>query len=163
MERGFTLHEVMLVCGILGFLLLLSLPSLQTYRHRFQLQQAADDLTQLVRSARLYAIANNHVVWVGAAYNGEVCMWFDEQRPANCTTTGKLANSPAPQVRVNPEFGNFKATRFFPGSGMAGFVQGRFELFHEALPEESLRIVVSSLGRIRTCAVGPRQLRTTPC
>lgn len=163
MERGFTLHEVLLVSGILGFLLLLSLPSLQTYRYRLQLQQAADDLTQLVRSARLQAIASDHVVWVGAAHNGDLCMWFDEQRPASCTATNALANPPATQVQVNPVFGNFTATRFFPGSGMAGFAQGRFELFHEALPDESLRIVVSSLGRIRTCAVGPRQLRTTPC
>jgi|GEM_PF-3352529 len=163
MDRGFTLHEVLLVSGILCFLLLLSLPSLQTYRHRFQLQQAADDLTQLVRTARLHAIANDHVVWVGAAQNGDVCMWFDEQRPANCVTSAGSAGPLASQVRVNAVFGNFTATRFFPGSGMAGFAQGRFELFHDSLPEESLRIIVSSLGRIRTCAVGPRQLRTAPC
>lgn len=160
---GYSLIELMIVAGMLAVLALMSWPALQESRYRAELDDAADNLTALVRAARLQAIATDSAVWVGKSHAQSLCFWQQEQRPLDCPAADGLNAPLSPRVEVEALFGAFEATRFYGGSGMAGFATGRFELRHYELPHEAVRVIVSSLGRVRVCRVGIRQLRLPPC
>lgn len=160
---GYSLIELVVVAGMLAVLALMSWPALQESRNRAELHAASEALTALVRAARLQAIATDSAVWVGLSHEQSLCLWRQEQRPPNCPASDSLSTELSPQIDVEALFGAFVATRFYGGSGMAGFASGRFELRHHELPHEAVRVIVSSLGRVRTCSVGVRQVRLPPC
>ena len=78
--RGFTLVELVLVASVLGILLVASVPRFAQTANRLRVEQAAFELTQLLRYARERAVAQGREVrWV----------WEDDTRQAHLEAVGE--------------------------------------------------------------------------
>lgn len=60
--RGFTLVELMIVIGLFGMLVAISVPSIQGYMRANQLDAAGDQIASDVALARSLAVARHHLL-----------------------------------------------------------------------------------------------------
>lgn len=66
-EGGFTLLELLIVVGIIGLLMVLTVPAFTNRKSADDLTSAAYTIKGLLDQARTYAMANNTYTWVGFA------------------------------------------------------------------------------------------------
>lgn len=168
MQHGFSLLELLVVTALLGVLALAGWPGLQASMHQQRLLRVAEQLYGEVRDTRLAAIGGGEDWWFGMSQQGQWCYWQGEQQPHSCTVQQRayasgLATQHVPAVVVEALFAHVPAARFTAFSGMAGFSSGHFRITHEALSNVELRVIVSSLGRIRLCTQRGRFSRVPPC
>lgn len=165
MPRGFTLIEAMLVIAVIAILLTAGLPSFSSLIDRHRLRGAANDLHAALLLARAEALRRGTAVSV--AFNtdadGGWCHALSDQgpcdclSPADCTLGGEsvltVHGSDFRGVRLSAGFATPRSATFHPVRGTASPGTARLSLSNDRSDDE-IRIVVSSLGRIRLCAAG---------
>lgn len=169
--RGYSLIEVMLVTLLITVLGAMSWPALQRSFWQQELYRSADLIYTSVRDTRMRAITSGQEQWFGLSNRGELCFWSVEANPSVCPELLSLvdssrqssANTIPEFIHITTNFTPIPAVRFSALNGMAGFSAGRFEISHERLPNQSIRVITSTLGRIRTCIVGANTSRYPRC
>ncbi|RUO18306.1 hypothetical protein CWE08_11675 [Aliidiomarina iranensis] len=178
---GFSLIEVMLITIMLVVLGAMGWPAMQKYFWQQQLYAGGEQLYAAIRDARIQAISLGQDQWFGLSQAGELCYWQTENQPHTCVADSSAASTPANTPANTPEKGvnlfrlphdslllstNFSpvpAVRFSAGNGMAGFSAGRFQLSHKMLSEQTVRVIISTLGRVRVCISGKKSHRFAAC
>lgn len=80
LARGFTLVEMLVVLGILGVILVATIPSINKYLPRYRLDRTAENLAQAIRIARNGAVAKH--------CNLVLRLWTDENRTVPAVAGG---------------------------------------------------------------------------
>lgn len=165
--RGFSLVEIMLVTLLITVLGAMGWPALQRNLWQQQLYSSGEQLYAAIRNARLRAITSGTDQWFGFTVSGELCFWQTEQRPQVCvheaSTSERVVPTDSSAIMISTNLAPIPAARFSAFNGMAGFSAGRFQITHEQLPEQSLHVVISTLGRIRICITGANNSRFAIC
>ncbi|MFU8783449.1 pilus assembly FimT family protein [Aliidiomarina sp.] len=168
-KNGFSLLEVMLVTLMIAILASAGWPTLQRTMQQQQLMSAAELVYLAVRDARLAAIGNGADWWFGKTASAELCFSDHAVIPAQCSPphaaeSSVIALQKLPeQIHVDVHFHANQAVRFSAHTGMAGFSAGHFAVRHQELADTTVKIIVSSIGRIRMCIEGARNSRVPPC
>ncbi|RUO37390.1 hypothetical protein CWE13_05370 [Aliidiomarina shirensis] len=169
--RGFSLIEVMLVTLLLTVLGAMGWPALQRNLWQQQLYSSAEQIYAAIRDARLQAIASGEDQWFGFSKSGELCFWQTERPPQSCapehfasgTASQRVIQQPPELINIATNFSPIPAVRFSALNGMAGFSAGRFQISHSELSDQSIRVIISTLGRIRICIAGTHNHRFAKC
>lgn len=171
-SRGYTLLEAMTVVAILGLLLAASLPSFRELGMSSALKSAADRLRSDMGEARTAARERAQFVYLSFIRDGAGANWCwglslapscdcrldDRNAPAFCFVDRDAASAqPLPRFVRSAEFRSvlLDATPF---GGSLRFSPVRPDLvaghvsFSASGSGQSLRVVVSSLGRLRLCS-----------
>ncbi len=161
MPRGFTLIEAMLVIAVLAILLTAGLPSFASLIDRQRLRGAAADVHAALLLARAEAMRRGTAVSVAFAgtADGSWCHALSDQgpcdclRPAVCTLGGESVRAVLGDgfrgVRLSAAFATPQSATFHPARGTASPGTVWLSL---GRGDDEIRVVVSSLGRIRLCA-----------
>jgi len=168
-KNGFSLLEVILVTLMIAILAGAGWPAFQRNMQQQQLMNAAELVYLAVRDARLAAIGNGADWWFGKTASAEFCFSNHAVLPAQCSPQHEdesrviaLQQLPAP-IHVDVHFHAHQAVRFSAHTGMAGFSAGHFAVRHQELADTTVKIIVSSIGRIRMCTEGARSSRVPSC
>jgi prepilin-type N-terminal cleavage/methylation domain-containing protein len=163
MPRGFTLIEAMLVIAVVAILLTAGLPSFSALIDRHRLRGAAAELHAALLLARAEALRRGTAVSVafGGETDGGWCHALSDQGPCDCLAPAACTLGGEPVrashgdgfrgVQLSAGFATPSSATFHPARGTAS--PGTVRLGLDGNDEE-IRIVVSSLGRIRLCATG---------
>ena len=168
-KKGFSLLEIMLVTLMIAILASAGWPALQRTMQQQQLMSAAELVYLAVRDARLAAIGNGADWWFGKTPSAELCFSNHVVFPTQCTAphngeSSVIALQQLPElIQVDVHFHAHQAVRFSAHTGMAGFSAGHFAVRHRELTDTAVKIIVSSIGRIRMCTEGARSSRVPPC
>ena len=168
-KKGFSLLEVMLVTLMIAILASAGWPALQRNMQQQQLMSAAELVYLAVRDARLAAIGNGADWWFGKTPSAELCFSNHGVFPTQCKAlhdneSSVIALQQLPElIQVDVHFHAHQAVRFSAHTGMAGFSAGHFAVRHREFTDTAVKIIVSSIGRIRMCSEGARSSRVPPC
>ena len=167
-QSGFTLIELLLTVALVGLLAGLAVPSMAQFADRHRLRGAAEALAQELRQARNYALSYQKTTYfsVSAPAPQQWCYGWDDAERCNCqaargnadacdsgaegsTRPHRQLSHAYPSVRLSPSrSASNRYIRFHPVRGTA--TADTLSFFNNA---GELRIIVSPLGRVRTCSV----------
>lgn len=152
--RGFSLIELLSVLVLLSVLSLFAVPSFQQLIVRYQLKQDVSSVEGLVRMIRMQAIGRGTDMYFTLEHEiaGTRLCWEDRVHARECSELIRNAHLEW-NFAANP--------MLFRGlTGMAGFSAGHIRVRHrDAQRLDQYRVIVSTLGRIRVCAVhGPESV-----
>ncbi|TRW50281.1 prepilin-type N-terminal cleavage/methylation domain-containing protein [Aliidiomarina halalkaliphila] len=150
--QGFSLLEVLFVVAFLALLSVFAYPNVHHYRQQQRLQTEVQKVYAHAQETRLRSIGLGVDHWFGIReHHGQLawCWWRSEQTP-ECVPRDD-------RVNYQWNFASGDAARFTAPIGMAGFSAGHIEFMLLDAPQlPRVRMVVSTLGRIRLCTQGPR-------
>jgi type IV fimbrial biogenesis protein FimT len=105
--RGFTLIELMVTLAVIVVLLLIAVPSFQSFRQRAALRGSAEEAMSMWQQARFEAAKRNSMVKFGVLEDaGDFCIGLatttnkDDETPCDCLTAGAcdIARFPSDQA-----------------------------------------------------------------
>lgn len=166
MRTGFTLVELMVIVALLGVAVSWGIPSLQALTAGLRLQAAAHDTYALLQHARYQAMLDQQprfVLWQGSAE--QWCVAISLQPDCDCRRQQcamadgyfRLVSEAYPGVLLQRAvFAQGAYTRFDGQRGLAQAHAGSvtYQTLTAALTPSELRVVVSTLGRVRLCQLG---------
>ncbi len=158
---GVSLLEVLLALAIVALLAVQAVPAAQGLLAKQRLKGAAEIIGAELRAARLEAIRANRSLAVRFVIqdSGQWCMGISDAGPCACDReeclidgrpAPRLDSTALPHIRLASNFPGH-LLRFGPLRG--GARPGTLRVRIAGKSEKEMRIVVSSLGRIRLCAV----------
>lgn len=172
-QRGVTLIEAMFTVVLLGTLVVLAAPSMQRIVQTRWLHGTAANIATLLHHARAAAIARQERTSVSlvARQGGGTCQLVhtgssrdcvcSAPAAAQCTGTATLiAASHLPDPSRLIVSSTAASIHFDPRAGTAT-PAGRFVI--RTPNGREIQTVVGLTGRVRSCAVGPRELGYAPC
>ncbi|SFR44375.1 N-terminal methylation site-containing protein [Pseudidiomarina maritima] len=167
MRQGFTLLELIITLLILSIVLGWGVPATIEMARTMRLQGAAQDtygLLQYARSDALSSGENRFVVWDDE--NGEWCAAVADNNDCDCLTEDCSIDGVLRQINgseysgvtmASATFSSGEYTRFDAlrglAEGNAGTVSYQLRDSSSAV-EREVRVIVSTLGRLRYCQVG---------
>ena len=158
-KNGFSLPELLVILAIISILAMVAAPSIQHQLSMQRLVRALDSVSSQFQRARSIAIHSNSNMVVSFATNNSWCLAIARQacdcaQQGNCTSPLAL---PAVTSLSHPEVAVIKNT-FNPAShltfnGRSGMPSGQAGTLTMQAGSLQGRVIVSSLGRVRTCLV----------
>lgn len=142
---GFSLIELMACVAIMALITSASLPAFNQWQNKQDFAALISQVIGAIHRAKAFSIQRHQDYWVG--WNTS-CFWLASVPTNSCTQ--QVVELPE-WSRISGNFSSGNVVQFSQGRGMAGFSSGTLTLGHSALPQLEVRIVVSSLGRIRLC------------
>lgn len=156
-SRGFTQVEMLMVLAILGIVATASIPAFTGFVDRQRLRSAAAELHNMFHAARAEALRRHATISVSLRSEGDRwCLALSDSGACDCLQPGacQLGGRQAP-IATSERHPGIDLTSNFPagnaafhaprGTGTPGTARIRNRAGHADL-------VVSSLGRIRSCA-----------
>lgn len=153
--QGLTLIELLMVLAVAAILVAAAVPAYLDLIARQRLKSAADTLYGHLQQARLLAVKENRPVTVtfqDSVQGGDWCYGLSGTGPCRCASGGgcpgiTIHAGDFRGVELQNNFSRGQLT-FTPllGAGKAGTI-----VFSRG--ESSIRVIVSTLGRVRMCAV----------
>lgn len=154
---GFTLVETLMVLAMLAIIATASIPAFSGLVERQRLRSAATELHDMFHSARAEALRRHASISVSLRSDGDRwCLALSDDGACDCLQPGacRIGENQAPLI-ASERFPGISLSSNFPG-GTAAFhaprgtgTPGTAQLHNRAGRTE---LVVSSLGRIRSCA-----------
>ena len=166
-QSGFTLIELLVTLALAALLAGMAVPAMGRFVDNARLRSAGESLAQQLQFARNHALTYQQPVYFSVSANpGQWCYGWSDSKDCDCSTTGtgpaacstqggnqnlihRELSSAFPTVELSTKSpGTLRSIRFPPIRGTAS--ADSFSLSNDA---GELRVIVSPLGRIRTCAV----------
>lgn len=170
---GFTLIELMVTLAIASILMLIAVPSFETYRRNAELTSATNTLLATINAARGEAMKRGMSAMVvptnnGNNWNAGWIVFVDTDRSQNFNSTldtlvftqaampnymtiaanGTAGLATAPYILFDASgYSKTKAGGF----GALALTLNRTDVTGTSLLEQTRRVVISSTGRARTC------------
>lgn len=166
-QKGVTLIEAMVVIAVLGILLSVGVPAMNTFVEKNRLKDAAETITNDLHYARSESIKRNKDIFVSFTTDGTTnwCYGLRETSACDCTVTIgdanacvlNVAGTPVLKTTASSEFSAIKLTQTtFTGSN-ASFnpIRGTANagsVIVKSVSGKELRVTMSTLGRVRVCS-----------
>lgn len=151
---GFSLIELLISIAILAILLINAPPSYIKWYQQTKLKNTVSDLTLLLHQAQRTAVTENQPAYVifSGVNNARMTLttFVDCVSQQDCPTS-QISKQLLISEPVELETTSFPHTyiRFAPSTGLADGMAGTFTL---RANDFRIKLIVSRLGRIRTCA-----------
>lgn len=164
-EKGFTLIEMMVVIAVMGILLALAAPSFTIYFEKTRTKRAAETMAAFLVNAKSESIKRNATVRVVFQLSGGGATWCAGMTTANtcdcsvtpptaCTLDGvdrTISSTDYSGVVLNATSGVDDGD-MFTFTHKRGTVNGDTVRLQSDSSGYEMRVVVSSIGRIRLCS-----------
>lgn len=155
---GHTLLELMLVVSIIGLLSMLALPSLVTWREESELKHLVSTASTMAKSAKVYAITLQQPIYLVVDVTTSNCITISENDTCSCSKLQTCHVAGQQNVlslsdfsaSLNTTSGKNRIITFNP-EGTVDFGGSTSLLVSNA--SHHAKIVISALGRIKTCAI----------
>jgi len=166
-QQGFTLIEMMIVIAIIAIVMSLAVPSFNEFFEKNRLKRAAEETYGLVTKARAEGVIRDTRMYVSVDTD-EWCLGYATAIGCDCTETVlteadacavSIAGTPVRQVVSGS---NFTGVTMTAGSNVSfNHIKGTAANGSVTLVADawSLKITVSTVGRVRICA--PSASKTT--
>ena len=159
---GFTLVELLVTLAVIALLASVAAPAMGVFLDKARIRSAAQTLVQELRGARAYALSHAQAVhfslhqspgghWCYGWRDATPCQCTADRPPSSCRTSGddRLHSQDSidfPAVQLITQRPSKNALQFSPIRGTA--TAATIELRNA---NARVRIILSPLGRVRTC------------
>ena len=167
-HSGFTLIELLLTMALAGLLTGLAVPSMAQFVDKQRLRSAAETLAQELRLARNHALTYKKTIYFSVQTSApqQWCYGWDDTEKCNCQAAGRNANAcesgTTGSTRLHRQTSNAYPSVILSLSRSAPNRHIRFNAVRGTATAGTLsiannagklRIIISPLGRVRTCSV----------
>jgi prepilin-type N-terminal cleavage/methylation domain-containing protein len=170
-HSGFTLIELLLTIALVALLAGLAVPSMAQFADRHRLRGAAEALAQELRLARNHALSYQKTTYFSASTPAprQWCYGWDDTKKCNCHAergnTDACESGATGSTRLHRQLSNAYPSVTLSLSRSALNRNLKFSAVRGTATADTLvvtnnagelRIIVSPLGRVRTCSVSVR-------